>query len=135
MSIKNKRVVLTGRFSYYPGRSGGRNTLGNRIEREGGVYEQKVNPSTDYLVQGENGGTYTVGSGGQKEKDARNMGVPVIGEIAFLNKFFPGVLNEFDRVAPVKNDDTAAETLAVAKKVIADAHNYKDSDMRGMFNL
>ena len=136
MTIRNKRVVLTGRFSYYPVRNGGRNALGNRIEREGGTYQDKVNPNTDYLVQGENGGTYTVGSGGQKEKDAREMGVTVLGEIEFLNKFFPAVLNQFDRVVPIKTDEkAAAEVVAVAKKVIRNAHNYDGSDMRGMFNL
>ena len=135
-SIKHKRVVLTGRFAYYPTKNGGRGELINRIERDYGVVEDKVNPSTDYLVQGENGGTYTVGSGGKKEKDARDMGVEVLGEIEFLNMFYPSVLNMSDRVAPLPKDDEAeAANLADVKKVISDSHNYEGSDMNGMFNL
>lgn len=68
--LSGKVFVITGTLEHYENRK----ELKNKIEREGGKVTGSVTGSTDYLI------TNDPGSGSEKNKTARKLGVPIIDE-------------------------------------------------------
>jgi DNA ligase (NAD+) len=75
--LMGKTVVITGKLALYKNRA----ELAAAIEQAGGKVASSVSKNTDYLINNDNT------SGSAKNVSAQKLGIPVVTEQEFVEKF------------------------------------------------
>lgn len=76
--LKNKTIVITGKLTEFKNR----NELKDKIEKMGGKVTGSVSKKTNYLINNDTESTT------EKNRKAREYGIPILSEKEFISKFF-----------------------------------------------
>lgn len=77
MSLSNKTIVITGKLTKFKNRA----ELADAIEKKGGKVAGSVSKNTDYLINNDNT------SGSAKNVSAQKLGIPILTEQEFIEKY------------------------------------------------